>query len=108
MPRRPREPCALCWLPPPVAAGWGPPLIDHVGETVTAPTNRDEPVSSCVAVPQSSKNRLGRSRRSSVVPSVSLDPDGRVSFHLPHTPAWGRLALSPCFHLETQRPGPPQ
>src|ERR1700738_4262555 len=43
MASRPHETLALCWVTTPDAASWGPPLIDHVGETVTAPNNRDEP-----------------------------------------------------------------
>jgi len=34
---------ALCWVTTPDAAGWGPPLMYHVGEQVTAPTDRDRP-----------------------------------------------------------------
>jgi len=35
----PNQTVALCWVATPDAAGWGPPLLHHVGETVTPPTD---------------------------------------------------------------------
>jgi len=32
---------ALGWVTTPDAAGWGPPLMYHVGETVTLPSDRE-------------------------------------------------------------------
>jgi len=57
-PKWPNATVALCWVLTPDAASWGPPLMYHVGDAMTPPTNRDEAADSrrCLA-PAPQKNR---------------------------------------------------
>src|SRR2546421_2422375 len=52
----PEQTVALCRVTTPDAAGWGPPLMYHVGETVTPPSDRERPRGPCRFAPAELSN----------------------------------------------------
>jgi hypothetical protein len=76
---RPYITLALCWLTTPDAAGWGPPLMYHVGDQVTRSPTEIDPVTLNVLIPLPfKKSPLRRPRSTYALYRKILNQYGRV------------------------------